>query len=66
MSYGTVYSNSTVLVVPRLNAIVNELDLCVAILWSIHSMGYDSSQKSAIKMFVRGNDIFESLPTGNC
>ena len=33
-------SNSGVLIVPRLNAIVNELDLRVAILGSIQSMGY--------------------------
>ena len=57
-----------VLVVPRLNAIVNELDLRVAILGSIQSMGYDSpteSQISAIEKFVRGYDIFISLPTGS-
>ena len=57
-----------VLVVPRLNAIVNELDLRVAILGSIQSMGYDSpteSQISAIEKFVCGYDIFISLPTGS-
>ena len=61
-------SNSGVLIVPRLNAIVNELDLRVAILGSIQSMGYDSpteSQKSAIDKFVRGYDVFISLPTGS-
>ena len=57
-------SNSRVLIVSRLNAIVNELDLRVAILGSIQSMGYDSpteSQKSAIDKFVRGYDVFISL-----
>ena len=60
-------SKSDVLIVPRLNAIVNELDLRAAILGSIQYMGYDSpteSQKSSIDTFVRGNDVFVSLPTG--
>ena len=55
-----------VLVVPRLNAIVNELDLHVVILGSMGSMGYDSpteTQISAIEKFVHGYDIFISLPT---
>ena len=60
--------NSGVLIVPQLNAIVNELDLRVDILGSVQSMGYDSpteNQKSAIDSFVRGNDVFVSLPTGS-
>ena len=64
----SINSASGVLIVPRLNAIVNELDLRVAILGSIQSLGYDSpteNQKSAINMFVRGNDVFISLPKGS-
>ena len=58
----------SVLIVPRLNAIVNELDVRVAILGSVQSMGYDSpteSQRSAVDMFVRGHDVFIALPTGS-
>ena len=60
--------NSGVLIVPRLNTIVNELDLRVAIMGSVQSMGYDSpteNQKSAIDSFVQGNNVFISLPTGS-
>ena len=32
---------SEVLIVPRLNAIVNEPDHCVAILGSVQNMGFD-------------------------
>ena len=59
---------SGVLIVPRLNAIVNEPDLRVAILGSVQSMGFDSpteNQTSAIEIFVRGHDVFISLPTGS-
>ena len=46
---------------------MNELDLHVAIMGSVQSMGYDSpteNQKSAIDSFVRGN-VFISLPMGS-
>ena len=59
---------SAVFIVPRLNAIVNERDLRVAILGSVQNMGFDSpaeNQTSAIEMFVRGHDVFISLPTGS-
>ena len=64
----SINSASEVLIIRRLNATVNELDLHVAILGSIQSLGYDSpteSQKSVIDMFVCGNDVFVSLPTGS-
>ena len=61
-------SKSGVLIVPRMTAIVNEPDLCVAILGSVQNMGFDSpteNQTSAIKIFIRGHDVFISLPTGS-
>ena len=64
-------SKSGVLIVPRdgrLNAIVNEPDLRVAILGSVQNMGFDSpteNQTSAIEILVRGHDVFISLPTGS-
>lgn len=42
-------------VIPRLNAIVTKLDLRMAILGSVQSMGYDSptdEQMAAISMFL--------------
>ena len=61
-------SKSRVSIVPRLNAIVNEPDLRLAILGSVQSMGFDSpteNQTSAIEIFVRGHDVLISLPTGS-
>ena len=61
-------SKSGVLVVPRLNAIVNEPDL--------HACGYlgisseygfcpTENQTSVIEILVRGHDVFIYLPTGS-
>ena len=61
-------SKSGVLIVLRLNAIVNEQDLRVAILGSVQNMGFDSlteNQTSAIEILVRGHNVFISLPTGS-
>ena len=57
-----------VVLVPRLNFVVTKQDLRVAILGSVQCLGYDcptENQKCAVGMFVRGNDVFVSLPTGS-
>lgn len=54
--------------IPRLNALVRQSDLRIAILEAIQKMGYDrpsENQALAINHFVRGNDVFICLPTGS-
>ena len=61
-------SKSGVLIAPRLNAIMNEPDLRVAILGSVQNTGFDSpteNQTSAIKIFIRGHNVFIFLPMGS-
>ena len=56
------------MIVPRLNVIISETDLRVAILDVFQKMGYDrptDNQALAISHFLRGNDVFITLPTGS-
>ena len=61
-------SNEDMVMIPRLNALVRQTDLRIAILEAIQKMGYDrpsENQALAINHFARGNDVFLSLPTGS-
>ena len=61
-------SDEDMVMIPRLNALVRQADLHIAILEAIQKMGYDrpsDNQALAINHFVRGNDVFISLPTGS-
>ena len=58
---------SEVVVVPRLELQVNLEDVSAAIEVAVRRLGYDSpttQQKEAVTAFVKGNDVFVSLPTG--
>jgi len=58
---------SEVVVVPRLELEVNLEDVSAAIEVAVRRLGYDSpttQQKEAVTAFVKGNDVFVSLPTG--
>ena len=58
---------SEVVVVPRLELVVNLEDVSAAIEVAVRRLGYDSpttQQKEAVTAFVKGNDVFVSLPTG--
>ena len=61
-------SNEDMVMIPRLNALVRQTDLRIAILEAVQKMGYDrpsENQALAINHFARGNDVFLSLPTGS-
>ena len=61
-------SDEDMVMIPRLNALVRQADLHIAILEAIQKIGYDrpsENQALAINHFVRGNDVFISLPTGS-
>ena len=58
---------SEVVVVPRLELEVNLEDVSAAIEVAVRRLGYDSptsQQKETVTAFVKGNDVFVSLPTG--
>jgi len=58
---------SEFVVVPRLELEVNLEDVSAAVEVAVRRLGYDSpttQQKKAVTAFVKGNDVFVSLPTG--
>ena len=58
---------SEFVVVPRLELEVNLEDVNATVEVAVRRLGYDSpttQQKEAVTAFVKGNDVFVSLPTG--
>ena len=58
---------SDVVVVPRLDLEAGLADISAAVDVAVRRLGYDASNtelKNAATAFVRGSDVFVSLPTG--
>ena len=59
--------DGSVFLVPRVGLLLYSSDLEAILSNVVHTMGYDGAtdeQKGVVEAFVRGKDVFVSLPTG--